>query len=327
MQPSRMPIKLFLSIAVLAAPLSLLCAQAIPPAIGGLRYARTLGDTESFGQVAAAVVLPGGHVAILDGMERRVTLFGRTGSLMGRYDRRGRGPGEFSLPSALAVRGGSVLVLDRGNARIVELSVVADTLAWRGEIRTPISSPNDMCTVGDRLFLLGFEGGKLIHEVDRNGKIARSFGAAAGDDPTKGHLSAVGSLVCSPSGWIAVLAGALNHVMVYSLEGQERWKGRIPDYRRQEYDTGGGVLRPLRPSGGYSNTIASARASDGRFLDFQLGRSSAKAPGVALESRRLDITTGSWLPVAMKWPRLLTISDGSHLFYEENPFPIVKVYR
>ena len=327
MQPTRVPMKFFLSIAVLAAPLSLLSAQAIPSEIGGLRNFRTLGDAEAFGHVTAAAALPGGLVAILDGMERRVTLFGRTGSLMGRHGRRGRGPGEFSLPTALAVRGGSVLVLDRGNVRIVELSVVADTLAWRGEIRAPIVSPNDMCTVGDRLFLLGFEGGKLIHEVDRNGQIARSFGTAAGDDPTGGHLTAVGSLVCSPSGWIAVLAGALNHVMIYSLEGQERWKGRIPDFRRQEYDTGGGVLRPLPPSGGYSNTIASARASDGRFLDIQLGRSSAKAADVALESRRLNVTTGSWLPVTMKWPRLLTISDGYHLFYEENPFPTVKVYR
>lgn len=327
MQPTRMPMQLLLSIAVVATPLSLLSAQGIPSEIGGLRYSRTLGNEETFGHITAAAALPGGLVAILDGRERQVTLLGRTGSVLGIRDRRGRGPGELFHPTALATRGGSLLVLDRGNIRIVELSVVADTLAWRGEIRAPIVSPHDMCTVGDRLFLLGLEGGKLIHEVGRNGQIARSFGTAVDDDPTRGHLTAAGSLVCSPSGWIAVLTGVVNHVVVFSLEGEERWKGRIPDFRRQEYDTGGGVLRPLPPSGGYTNTIVSARASDGRFLDIQLGRSSAKAAGVALESRRLDVTTGSWIPVAMNWPRLLLISDGYHFFYEENPFPTVKVYR
>lgn len=327
MRATRMLMKCFLTIAFLAAPLGLLQAQAIPQAIGTLRYARTLGDADTFGQVTAAAALPGGRVAILDGMERRVTLFERTGSLMGVYERRGRGPGEFSLPIALALRGGSLLVLDRGNVRILELSVVADTLALRREIRAPIVSPSDMCSVGDRLFLLGYEGGKLVHEVDRDGKITRSFGTPARDDPTGGHLTAAGNLVCSPAGWVAVLAATLNQVLIYSLEGEERWKGRIPDFKRQEYDTGGGVLRPLRPSAGYTSTIVSARASDGRFLDLQLGRSSPRGASIALESRRLNVTTGSWLPVAMKWPRLLTISDGQHVFYEENPVPTVKVYR
>lgn len=311
----------------LALPVEASGVQALPPEVGELRYARTLGNAEAFGRVTDVAALPEGLVAVLDGMQARVTLFGPEGEVLGVRGERGRGPREFFTPMALAVRGESLLVLDRGNHQIAELSTGSDTLAWQEERAVPLASPHDICVADDRLFLLGSERGSLVHELNRAGEIVRSFGAVPGDDPMGGRLAAVGSLVCSPSGWVAVLSELLNHVAVFSLEGERLWNGDIPDFERQEYDTTGGVLRPLPPSQGYHHEVVSARATAGRFLDVQLGRSPSGPESVALESRRLDISSGEWVPSGRGWPRLLAVSGDSYLFYEENPFPLVKVYR
>lgn len=292
MRDARVLAGLLLMCAAYAVAPENMFAQAIPPELGDLRHSRTLGEATTFGQVTAVSALPGGFFAVLDGMETRVTLFGGDGEVLGVRGRRGRGPREFASPVALAVRGDGILVLDRGNLRIVELAMDADSIAWLSEIEVPIPNPTDMCTVGDRLFILGVARDRIVHELNRAGQITRSFGAAASDDPTGGSLTAAGALACSHSGWIAVLTDVLNYVAVFSVEGNELWRGQIPEFRRQEYDMDGGMMRPLPPSDGYLNSIASAWVSGEDVLEIQLG------PVHTIAGRRASTMSAKWMKAA-----------------------------
>lgn len=298
----------------------------LPPTLPGLSYVSTIGDNESFGFITAATSIDQSRFAVLDGYNSRVSLYSAEGMLLSTFGRKGRGPKEFFYPVALVGRDSDVLVLDRGNLRLSVLGTAGDSLHLLNEVRVPVSSPEDMCFVAGRLYLLGLREGHLIHELDESGQIVQSFGVPLPNDFTGGDLSAVGLLACSShSQMVAFAASLLNRVQVFSTEGEMIWDGEIPGYERQQYDTTGGRFRPKPPSAGFIHVVKGLDWVGNGQLLVQLGK-LPEGESPMLEARLLDVGQG-WLPESPRWPRMLHVSDSLTLFEEIAPYPLVKVYR
>src|SRR5690606_41100866 len=76
---------------------------------------------------------------------------------------------------SIAVSRGQVYVLDTGNNRLSSFNYTGDEVRHDADLRVP-GRPSDFCALEDRLFLLSYHADRLIHEVDRQGGIIRSFG-------------------------------------------------------------------------------------------------------------------------------------------------------
>jgi len=299
--------------------------STLPNRIGSLVHVQTIGTSESFGQVTDVSEIRTDTFAVLDAMNSSIVLYTADGAFVSEYGSRGNGPGELFAPIGLALRRGELLVLDRGNVRILSLGLVDGALSVRGETPLRLPSPQGFCTVDDRLFVLGLREDRLIHELDSSGQVVRSFGDPLSNDPSGGRLSAAGKLVCSPTGRLAYVARTLNRVIVFNTEGEELWQSPIPGYVEQTYSTEGGVMRPLRPEAGFVHRIATAHWLPDDRLFIQLDRSTASASPF-LESRMLDVVEG-WTTPDSRWPVALLVGRSVAVFYEEAPFPLIKMYR
>lgn len=209
------------------------CALAITPAV-------RLGEREgpgSIGNLATVARLQSGHWIVADyfGSEL-IKEYDADGTFLGSTGRKGQGPGEFQIPSPIAVLpGDTVEVFDFGNMRISALGPDLGFLRSR------------------RLTLPGFsiarlEGGWLavgailadpaliglpIHLVSPRGTIVRSFGA----DPPLRDLSSTDVVhrTLAASTGQRVWAAPLTEYVVerWSRDGEllERWRRDVPWFR------------------------------------------------------------------------------------------------
>lgn len=91
-------------------------------------------DSAFLASPSGLVVSADGRIFISDLAAGQVLAFDDAGSFLGRYGRRGRGPGELLAPSVLEIRGGDeLLVLDNPTARVSRFDM--GTRASKGTIR------------------------------------------------------------------------------------------------------------------------------------------------------------------------------------------------
>ncbi len=76
-------------------------------------------DAKHFNQPTDIAILRDGSFYVSDGyINSRVALFDKNGTFVREWGSKGNGPGQFSNPHGLALRGDDVLVADRENSRI-----------------------------------------------------------------------------------------------------------------------------------------------------------------------------------------------------------------
>jgi len=186
-----------------------------------------------FGLAADVAIDEVGRIFVLDILENRVAAFSPEGRPLAVLGRPGAGPGELTIPVALAADPhGRVFVLDRGNARINVYKYVNGSgydrsvpLGFGGE---------DLCFMDGRLFVLGERGGFLIHELaPESGVVLRSFAPdPAARDPLMRSTRANGYLGCGEDGEIILLPLLLPEVRRYSAtDGRLLGIDSIPEYR------------------------------------------------------------------------------------------------
>jgi len=297
----------------------------LPTEIGALTYQYVIGDTEAFGEITDVAVSDDGVTAVLDAFYSRIAVYNASGALIARFGRKGSGPGEFFAPVSLDWKEERLLVLDRGNARISTLRVDSDSIVLESEFPLRLSMGRDLCVAGNRVYVLSFFDGSLVHEVGPEGERLGSFGVVVPDDILVGDLSSVGSLGCSDAG-VAMVSEILGYVQVFSPDGRNVWNGAIDDFEQQQYSTNGGGFRPLPARAGYVHRVVALNWLDDDRLVVQLMRSNDQAAHL-LESRTLDIHEG-WLENERAvWPRLGDAVNGLYAFEEVAPFPVLKIYR
>ena len=127
------------------------------------------------GSLRSLAVAGDGRLFVLDADNDRVVVFDTSGALLTTFGRSGRGPGEFSRPSALAL-GDSLLVVGDRNSRFTIFGLDG---SYRNSFVIPrIRFMNsDLVVVGDSLVAVGgfVEGagkainGRLLHLVTIDG--------------------------------------------------------------------------------------------------------------------------------------------------------------
>lgn len=84
---------------------------------------------DEFGRITSVTPGPGGNLWVADEIAHQIKEFSPDGSLLHAIGREGEGPGEFEAIYSIAWVGHTLLALDFGVGRVVELS---DTGAWLG---------------------------------------------------------------------------------------------------------------------------------------------------------------------------------------------------
>ena len=301
--------------------------HALPSKLGSLEYSLTIGEDHSFGNIVDVAAI--GEVwAVLDGMNSRISVFGAQGNSLGGFGDRGRGPGEFFNPVALATDGRRLFVLDRGNLRIAILRLGPDSISIVDSIRIPVPNPVDLCSFGESLVVLGHHEGLAVHVLNGRGEVMRSFGRPLASDPTGGPLTATGKLACSDeSGLIAFAPETLGHLFVFTPYGEKVWEGEIPGFVRQEYErVGAAGMRPRRPERGYIHRTVSLSWVGDESLVVPLGRVPTPEDSPMMDRWLLDLSRGE-MAEAPSLPRSLFIGPSMALFEEVAPYPLIKVYR
>ncbi len=291
------------------------------------------GDGGTLGLVADAVLARGERVFVLDAWNKRVLAFGVDGRFLGSLGRPGNGPGEFVAPLALAAdRTGRVYVLDPGNRRIEAYAASTGLPARTGSLPLDFEA-DDICTIGDQLFVLGGRNGYLLHEYSAaQGKIVRSFApdAEATDALMSGYRS-TGYLECSPQGDITFLPLIRPEVERYSarsgtLTGKITLPGYVAAVVKRLPD---GALLYQEPHGRRSEAASSIISlPDGRQI-VQVGV-LRPGGGSRFEFRSLRSIVISWddrsaREVRETLPRLIWTEGRRALSAETDPEPRVRV--
>jgi hypothetical protein len=121
----------------------------------------------------AALAFDKNRLYIADAEECAVKVFTKEGRFVASHGRKGQGPGEFSFPSGVSVRGGRIYVADKFNFRIQTLDLEGAPL---GGFRVPFA-PDKVFALEDDVLLVthnplnrsGTE--KMLHAFDGNGRL------------------------------------------------------------------------------------------------------------------------------------------------------------
>ncbi|HEX6751738.1 MAG TPA: 6-bladed beta-propeller [Longimicrobium sp.] len=274
-----------------------------------------------------------GNFAALDAQSQTVRIFSPSGRFLARVGRPGRGPGEFFVPVAVAYDGsGHLYVLDQANQRV---EVFAPASAGSGHVRSfPIDFPaSDLCALGDRLYLLGFRNGTLIHTYTFDGHPAESFGAAERPrDPYFSVSLARGLIECMEEARTVIFLPLLSaNVRGWRVDGRLQWTSSIPGYEPVVIRRSGRRVTYSRGPNNRHHMASSIAKLDGASALIQVGfvRDGARSAEEFTEvgSYRVFAADGRVRRVTSNTPRILQIGAGYAFGVRPDPFPTVTVFR
>ena len=285
-----------------------------------------------FGVIQDVEMDRAGNVYVLDALVRAVRVFTRHGRYVATLGRMGRGPGEFFVPVAMTVDARDRLyVLDQGNARVDVFTAGPD---GRRTYATsfPVSfQPYDLCAVGDRLYLLGADQGRVVHVFSPDGKRLASFGAAVGGrDALLGATLSGGVMECR-GGSVVFVPRLVGDVRVYSpADGRLAWSAPIPGYNPVRLTRNPDGTITLRMGRHGSHDLASSAVEMGRGYSLvQVGSLFPRASnGTEFREVRSFVASprGRLLALAGRVPRVVAARGGYAVAVRSDPFPMLTVY-
>lgn len=268
-----------------------------------------------------------GRLYVLDVGQKQLSLLPR--GLGNRYvvGRAGHGPGELADPVALAeTRQGRLFLLDRGNQRVEVYRTVVDSLEHVTSLPLDFV-PEDACTLGERLFVLGPRGGYLVHEVSPgDGRVLRSLVSdPASRDPMLSPHRAAGFVQCGPGDELTVLPLLRPEISRYSAAtGRRLGRLRIPRYRETRVmRDGDGVVYQAPPGGEADYGASLVRLDDGRML-VQVGpvrRGSTRHEFTSLRTFVLSWSARTLTELAPPLPRIGTVRHDTAVAVHTDPGP------
>lgn len=185
----------------------------------------SLDGADAFGRVTDVAFDGGGRLYVVDDLNRRVSVVGADGRVVGQLGREGSGPGEFQAPWLVRVApGDSAFVWDASLARV---SVFGPDLRFRRSFRT---SPAWMVTgieflpSGD-LVVAAFGSGERhpLHRLTRTGVRRGSFGPDLGTRELGGfERSLLGGYIDLDGADLVYTNKSPYEVAVFSTAGQPR---------------------------------------------------------------------------------------------------------
>jgi hypothetical protein len=152
------------------------------PVENSLELVRVIGDDQKddyiiFG-LADAILTDKKDIFILNAKSNYISQYNWQGEFKRRIGRKGKGPQDFYFPQSLAYFKNKIYVLDRGNHRIAEILLDADTFNYYKQNENARFSRR-FSVLSDKMFIGVFsnirEDRGRIGVVDNEGNIVRAF--------------------------------------------------------------------------------------------------------------------------------------------------------
>lgn len=289
-----------------------------------------------FGKIEDVVALVDGDFVVLDGHAMSIRLFDSEGQFLSEAGRSGEGPGEFLSPVALALRDDSTLVVLDGAQRLVEFRVRDSELLHVRDSRIEVFG-RDVCALSGRIFVQALHLGRGVQELDRDGRIARSFHPVPVDHgfdlgPTWMHdlddEAVSGFMACLPEiSLVVVVSQWLPTIYAYDPDGQLAWTADVPDYRIAEpvlTDLGG--MRWDRGDG--SDLIVALEVGPRGHLFVQAVRYAmgVRSTSVQPSTFVVDGSTGEIARLDAALPVLLDVSGSTAVGVVTEPYPRLQFF-
>lgn len=288
-----------------------------------------IGDEDTFGKIGDVIADERGHTYVLDTYFKKVDRFDESGMHLASVDKQGKGPGELDFPSALAFWGeANLYVFDPGNIRLLAFATDNGALNFIKQVRLAFPG-GDMCTLGDRVFVMGLLEGHLVHELSSEGEVVASFGEPESGDAIIQEISGVGHLLCDEAtATILTVPLSFPQVRAFSPSGEVRWAVELGDYHQIVYERSGGGIRPRFDASGKAHGAVGVVSPGPGIALVQLEVHSAGAPReeTELDSRFLSLATGTEIARRSDLPRVVYVKDSVAYASVEDPYPRVLVF-
>lgn len=148
-----------------------------------------VAETDALSAVSGAVHLPGGGVAVVNSGFHRIDVFDGDGSLVRTMGREGRGPGEFSYPAWIGLRGDTLRVWDMAQARLTLFDTAGALIRTEQPVTDLGSFPRLAGQFADgSLLLVGAESAGWKDGAYRDSVLLVRMDMAAGTRDTLGRV-------------------------------------------------------------------------------------------------------------------------------------------
>lgn len=317
-------------------------ADAAPELADLLRYApvgvvgRDERDPEAVIGRLSDVALRGGRLFIVDAFGGSVTMFALDGERLASLGRRGQGPGELELPTAVEAKGDTVWISEEQRSlELFRLTEAGPRPA--GTISVPIQA-YDLCVMGGRLYVEGWSPGddRLVHELDAAGAELGSFGRfydyRSDSRASIGVAFSEAEIACDADTDLVLVAPRVSfpEVRAYSADGQPRWRVLLEDYAVvpvEELEVG---FRFSIPEDGYDKVHSLTVPVPGWAL-LQVAHVARGALDDGLEYESLDsyaieLRTGTPRYLGEDWPPVVAAQPGCYAVHPNEVIPAVEVY-
>jgi hypothetical protein len=329
-------------------------AQERPPAPPVTQIGVAAGDPRAeFAAITDLAAAADGSVIILDDMNFQLRWFGADGEYRASIGRKGGGPAEFEAPTALTTTtDGRVHVVDNRNLRIgvFHASVMGGKgrptyeLTYERGNRLPFPV-HDICAIGTRRFVLGIGQPKLIHELDPNGRVVRSFGdplpldaevrrgfSPAGLQRLTGMYNS-GHLACDARAErVYLLHDQRALVRAFSAAGQSLWQATLADALKGRvmpaHGGAGIVTAPDTETGAIGGPADITVGADGTIVVSvgEFGVQDDGGTGERYEVRRLRAADGVQIARTAARGRISAIQGRRRYASVQSPIPSVFLY-
>ncbi|HEV7587484.1 MAG TPA: 6-bladed beta-propeller [Longimicrobium sp.] len=285
-----------------------------------------------FGVIQDVAIDRSGKIYVLDALARSIRVFTRDGRFVSSIGRMGRGPGEFFIPVAMTVDAQDRLyVLDQGNAR-VDVFAPARSGGRSHTASFPVPfQPYDLCAVGDRLYVLGLDRGRVVHVFTLQGRRLESFGDAPGGTDALLAATLGGGVLECRGGSVVFVPRLTGDVRVYSpSDGRLAWSAPVPGYNPVRLTRNPDGTITLRMGRNRSHDLASGAVAMGRGYSLvQVGSLFPRANnGTEFREVRSYVASphNQLLPLPGRVPRVVAVRDGYAVAVRSDPFPLLTVY-
>lgn len=270
---------------------------------------------------------------VLDDVSQTVVVLDRAGDMVDEVGQRGRGPGEFTEPVAIAVDIEGVLSVADRDRRVQRFRHRPSGYEYDTSY-TLHFTPTVACALGEQIVFGGLDSDRhTLHMYGPEGTHQYSFGHHfAAEHPIKAiTFSEISSVVCSEA--LETVVASFHYVpfvLAYSINGEPLWQSTLETFRpiptrEATSPDGRPEFRLLKPEDG-SHIGTRLLLIDDQFALFQVRRIDRARDARNYDTYVFDLKTGSGAFQGQLSSRVMAFSNLHHLQYSASPFPRLTAY-